>query len=327
MNRSAITLALPLACFLIACTSESPSSPQTEGSSTQGPGVGRSRTASLDNRPAVVRSARLMPSPLVSSGTISLAVEAEDPEGGAVTLRRQWYLNGEAIEGQTAPTLSTELVRRGDRVSAEVTPLDAKGAGIPYRTEEVPVENSPPKVTRIAFEPFPVRVGGSVTAQAEGQDADGDEISFDFRWFHNGEEILDADQNTVSTAEFVRGDELVLEVTPSDGTDTGEMMRSEPVVVDNSPPEIMSTPPREIGGGFYSYTVKASDGDGDELTYSLETGPPGMSIDPKSGLLRWTITPDTAGRHQVRVAVTDGHVSEPTVQEFSVALGDQAAAP
>ncbi len=321
---SAWALAFGLLCG--ACTGES-SSPQ-DGTGKPRPTAGSGASAALtDNRPAVILSARLQPDPLTRREPISVIVEAEDPDGGAVTLAHQWYLNGEPLEGQSNPALSPDLVDRGDQVSVEVTAFDAKGAGIPHRTSEALVVNTPPAITRIVFKPFPVRVGGSVTAEAETDDPDGDEITYEFRWFHNGEEVLTADQNTLSTVGFVRGDEIVLEVTPSDGTDTGEVQRSDPVVVDNSPPEISSTPPREIGGGVYSYAVKAADRDGDELTYSLESGPPGMSIDPKSGLLQWKITADAAGTHQVRVAVSDGHVSEPTVQEFNVAWGGQTAEP
>ncbi len=321
-----------LACVLAvgllggACTGES-SSPQ-EGTGRPRPTAGSGASAGLtDNQPAVILSARLQPDPLTRREPITVIVEAKDPEGGAVRLTHQWYLNGEPLEGQIKSALSPSLVDLGDQVSVEITPYDAKGAGTPYRATDAQVVNTPPKITRIIFKPFPVRVGSKVTAEAETDDPDGDDISYEFRWFHNGEEVLTADRGTLSTAEFVRGDEIVLEVTPSDGTDVGEVQRSDPVVVDNSPPEISSTPPREIRGGLYSYALKATDRDGDELTYSLETGPPGMSIDPKSGVLKWTITPDIAGTHQVRVAVSDGHVTEPTVQEFNVALGDKAAAP
>jgi PKD repeat protein len=42
---------------------------------------------------------------------------------------------------------------------------------------------------------------------------------------------------------------------------------------------------------------------GDRLTYELDTAPAGMSLDPVSGVLRWTAA--TAGSHQVKVRVSD----------------------
>lgn len=316
-------LGLGLLCG--GCTGESGPSQQGAGSRGPVPVAGSGASAGVtENRPAVVRSARLQPDPLTRHEPISVLVEAEDPDGGAVTLRHQWYVNGEPLEGSTGPTLSPKLVERGDQVSVEVTPYDAKGAGPPYRTEPVPVANTPPRVTRLAYKPSPVRVGDRITAMPESEDPDGDNVSYQFRWYHNGEEYLRADYDTLGTGEFVRGDQIVLEVIPSDGIDDGEVRRSDPVTVENSPPEITSLPPQEMVDGLFAYQVTATDRDGDKLSFSLDAAPPGMTIDPDTGALAWRITGDVTGAHEVRIAVRDGHVAEPTVQEFSLALNPKA---
>ncbi len=323
--------ALGLGLLCGACTGESGSSRDgagAEGTGRPRPVAGSGSSAGLtENRPAVVLSAHVQPDPLTRREPISVFVEAQDPDGGAVTLAYQWFRNGELLQGQANPALSPELVERGDLVSAEITPFDAKGAGIPYRTAEALVVNTPPKVTRIAYKPTPVRVGDRVTAMPESEDPDGDNVSYQYRWFHNGEEFLRADYDALDTAAFVRGDEIVLEVTPSDGIDDGEVQRSNPVKVENSPPEITSLPPREIVDGLFSYRVTATDRDGDELTFALEAAPPGMTIDPKTGALVWKITGQVTGTHEVQIAVRDGHVPEPTVQEFKVALSPKAGEP
>lgn len=309
-----------------ACTGES-GSPQGGAGGAQGPVpvAGSGASAGLTgNRPAVVRSARIHPTPLTRREPISVVVEAEDPDGGAVALGYQWYVNGEALEGQTGPTLSPELVERSDEVSVEVTPSDAKGAGTPYRTAEALVANTPPRVTRIVYKPSPVQVGDRVTAMPESEDPDGDNVSYQYRWFHNGEEYLRADYDALETDEFTRGDRIVLEVTPSDGIDVGEVRRSDPVMIENSPPHITSQPPRAMVDGKFSYQVSATDRDGDELRFSLDAAPSGMTIDPRTGALEWTIAGNVTGTHEVRIAVHDGHVTDPTVQEFTLALNPRA---
>lgn len=320
--------ALGIGLLCGACTGESGSPREgagAEGSGRPRPIAGSGASAGLtENRPAVILSAHVQPDPLTRREPISVFVEAQDPEGGGVTLVHQWYLNGEPLVGQGNPALSPDLVERGDRVSVEITPFDAKGAGVPYRTVEALVVNTPPKVTRIAYKPTPVRVGDRVTAMPESEDPDGDNVSYQFRWFHNGDEFLRADYDTLSTEEFARGDEIVLEVTPSDGIDDGEVRRSDPVKVENSPPEITSLPPREIVDGVFAYRVTATDRDGDELSFALEAAPPGMTIDPNTGALVWKMTGEVSGTHQVQIAVRDGHVAEPTVQEFEVALTPKA---
>src|SRR5262249_60637856 len=59
------------------------------------------------------------------------------------------------------------------------------------------------------------------------------------------------------------------------------------------PPVITSHPRTKVDFGKTPefYQVVASDPDGDPLSYSLVTAPPGMTID-STGLLRWLPTPD-----------------------------------
>jgi len=55
----------------------------------------------------------------------------------------------------------------------------------------------------------------------------------------------------------------------------------------------------------YAYDVNATDADGDSLTYTLTTGPIGMTIDPVSGLINWLPGFDVAGSHAISVTVSD----------------------
>ena len=57
--------------------------------------------------------------------------------------------------------------------------------------------------------------------------------------------------------------------------------------------------------GTYTYDVEATDPDDDTLTYSLDTAPNGMTIDPATGLISWPVSPHEAGEHQVVVRVQD----------------------
>jgi hypothetical protein len=88
------------------------------------------------------------------------------------------------------------------------------------------------------------------------------------------------------------------------------------------PPEVTSIPVVSVlPETSYSYDVEAVDPNGTPLTWSLPTGPLGMTIDPLSGLLSWTPTPAIHASHQVRVRVsdTDGDYAE---QAFSLSVTD-----
>ena len=56
-------------------------------------------------------------------------------------------------------------------------------------------------------------------------------------------------------------------------------------------------------GAAYEYQVTATDPQDETLTYAIQAGPSGMTIDPNSGLLRWT--PAQVGQAPVTVAATD----------------------
>ena len=72
------------------------------------------------------------------------------------------------------------------------------------------------------------------------------------------------------------------------------------------PPEIISAPVTSaIANEPYQYKVEAFDGNDDELFYSLEEHPNGMSID-EQGLISWNPASSDNGTHPITVLVTDG---------------------
>jgi RHS repeat-associated protein len=71
----------------------------------------------------------------------------------------------------------------------------------------------------------------------------------------------------------------------------------------NQPPHFTSIPTTSARvGQVWSYPVEALDGNGDAVTLSLLTAPPGMSID--AGRVEWT--PSAAGTHDVVLRASDG---------------------
>ena len=331
MTRATLSITLLVSALLLGCGSESPPpsdvnrpEPPASAASSEAPTAAPAPAPTVrlpGNLPPVVQWAQIMPTPLVLSGPVTVAVEAADPEGAAVSLRRQWIINGTAVKGPTGPSLAPDLLKRGDLVRVEVVPSDSSGDGTPYLSEEVRVVNTPPEVTDFKVEPFPPRVGDRLVAHPEGKDADGDYVTYTFRWRRNNEEVVSGgEEGTLDTAAFKRGDEIVLEVIPHDETGPGQPLTSDPIVMANSPPEITSKPPTRFQRGLYVYAVTATDRDGDPVTYALETAPPGMVINPKSGRLEWKLTAESKGTHQVRVTVSDGQEGEPAFQEFELVL-------
>ncbi len=76
----------------------------------------------------------------------------------------------------------------------------------------------------------------------------------------------------------------------------------------------------------YSYGVTATDANGDVLTYSLDNGPSGMSINGATGQILWTPTAEQAGANQVTVRVADPKALF-TTQSFTVTVSQTSIAP
>ncbi|APZ93419.1 putative Ig domain-containing protein [Fuerstiella marisgermanici] len=75
----------------------------------------------------------------------------------------------------------------------------------------------------------------------------------------------------------------------------------------NESPTITSEPKLQLTrGGFYRYSVRATDPDGDPLTYSLDDAPEGMTID-QYGRIIWQSTTSDAVTESVFVSVSDDH--------------------
>lgn len=278
----------------------------------------------MDNRPPSIHSITLVPSPIVRQGVVNAVAEAEDANHDEVTFRYRWFVNGISVAGESSATFSPERVMRGDRVSVEVTPYDGKIAGSPVRTAEVMVENTRPVIQTVELEPKEPKAGERIKATLEGNDVDGDEVRYSYKWWRNTQIVLDGDQNSLDTAGFSRDDTVTVVVTPHDREGRGKEVRAQPVTIFNSPPKLTSPVPSAVSQEKLDHTVTASDAENDPLTYSLESAPPGMTIDERTGRLQWTIPPASSGRYRVKVVVRDDHQGW-VFQEFEVESKGAAA--
>jgi hypothetical protein len=100
-------------------------------------------------------------------------------------------------------------------------------------------------------------------------------------------------------------------VRVTDGTNPVARSFSITVTAVNDAPVVTSTAvtssPEDTA---YSYTVTASDVDGDTLSYSLTTKPTGMVIGASSGVISWTPSLNFNGTVNVTVQVSDGTAAD-----------------
>jgi len=193
-------------------------------------------------------------------------------------------------------------------------------AGEPARAPGTAVRNSQPEIRGIRFVGGDGRPGNTLGVETEGNDADGDPVEFEIVWQKNGQP---AGTGNRLTAPVKRGDNVKVTVTPFDGMERGKSATLSREIL-NTPPTIEGQEQFQVGDNAVTFHVRASDADGDPLTYSLKDAPAGMSIDRKTGMVRWVTSPGTIGKVPFTVIVSDGSGGESTAR-FTVTIAQEPA--
>lgn len=129
-------------------------------------------TARVGNTAPVISQVQVAPSVEPKRGEPLVATAlGSDSDGDEVEYRYQWFVNGNAVRGASAPRFVSSEPKRGDRVRVRVIASDGDDASPPVDSEEVAIVNSPPKFAKFdGFEPS----GGMFRHQFQATDPDGD---------------------------------------------------------------------------------------------------------------------------------------------------------
>ncbi|MDW7693240.1 putative Ig domain-containing protein [Flammeovirgaceae bacterium SG7u.111] len=142
-------------------------------------------------------------------------------------------------------------------------------------------------------------------------------------------DVTATDTTLVGTPPAVGDYDVVLEVT--DGYATTKQTFTLSVVTDNKKPVFSSTPvTNATQGDDYEYTVAATDADGDDLTFSIESVLPGwLSFDPATKKL--TGTPGSGDVKDVSVTIKaddgEGESNSEAFQVFTIVVANINDAP
>jgi hypothetical protein len=204
------------------------------------------------------------------------------------------------------------------RSCSSVTPAPFSPAvGQPGFTS--PATIAPGSITAIDLEPVPAIPGTMLHAVVTTTTGVvGGAVTLTYQWLRNNQPLDNVSGNELDTTGFAKHDTIAVEVTPFIGREKGLMVRSSSLVLQNRPPTIIPTALGTYRDGHYLHEVKAEDQDQDDLTFSLATGPPEMTIDPKTGRIDWPVPPAAKGVYAFNVVVTDGEAT--AVQTFRITL-------
>ncbi|MHB8482949.1 MAG: putative Ig domain-containing protein [Nitrospiria bacterium] len=253
----------------------------------------------------------LTPFPPLSESDMTAVLSGGENPSQKITY--EWERNGVIIPYESSATLSKNQFKRGDTLKVSIL---LNGGNDKWTSDQVVVQNSPPKMTKAGIEPAKPTKRDILKVIVESTDADGDPVTYIYRWFKEDGTVMGSDA-TLPAGLFAKGEKVNVEVIPSDGQAKGQAMTANTVIV-NAVPEITSSPP-PLSGKEYLYQVKAEDPDKDPVTFSLLKAPPGMLINPETGLLKWALSDKDVGTFPIKIKVSDPNGAE-IIQTFDLSI-------
>lgn len=255
------------------------------------------------NRPPIIHDLALHPATLESGGRVRAVVSASDPDGSLPDITFSWSVRGRRID-TSADSIQLPALHKGDRVRVTAVAGDGVEESEPVSVEAT-VPNKAPRLVELELGSREGEQGEEWFVDPWVEDPDQDHVTLEYTWLVDDRE-LPVHGPVFSPAKLKRGDRLRVRVVASDGALESAPAETGTVVIANSAPEIVSTPPKLDASGVFTYQIAAIDADGDKaLRYELVKGPQGMQVDELSGVLSWEPTPDQAGNHRVEIAVED----------------------
>lgn len=163
-----------------------------------------------------------------------------------------------------------------------------------------------PSVTKAKLQVESVDNADHLKVVAEGNTVGNTPVSFRYAWTKNGQPV-EGGGNSISG--FKRGDKIDVKITPYIGELLGQP-RTLSTEIKNSTPKVTEDKQVVFEGNIMKYQVKATDPDGDKLTYALEGAPQGMTIGSSTGLVQWPVKDDFSGVVSFKVKISDGNGGE-----------------
>ena len=244
---------------------------------------------------------------------MSLAIQANDADGDTLNYAASGLPAGLSINssGVISGTPST-----AGNYTVTVTVDDGEDSVSTSFSWTIMAPAPPPNTAPTLSSPGPqvTEVWQDVALTITASDANGDPLNYSASGLPTGLSI-NSSTGVVSGAPSATGNHTVT-VTVDDGRDSVSASFSWIVSVSNTPPTL-GTPLAQSNdiGDSISFTMQASDADGDSLSFTASGLPAGLTIN-SSGVITGTLT--AAGNHSVTVIVDDGEDSASVTFSWSV---------
>jgi hypothetical protein len=168
-----------------------------------------------------------------------------------------------------------------------IVPTDGETEGIAQEVT-VTVGNTAPVGESVTLTPELVQEATIVTATPVGSDVDDDTLTWEYTWYVAGGEVKRGADVTLTGVDFDKGDTIVVEATPSDGSQVGAPVTSDAITVAGTVPTVerASISPLEANelSELSCVGEGAADVDGDDVSFEVAWTVNGLVVDEVSTL-------------------------------------------
>jgi RHS repeat-associated protein len=274
----------------------------------------------INTPPAIVSQP---PTKAATGQTYSYAVAAKDLENDPLTFSLVNHPAGMAIDSNGVIQWTPNTSQLGQH-SVEVAVTDKQGA-IATQTFTVTAGtdaiNLPPTITSTPA--FTASPGRPYSYQVTATDADGTIAQYQLLQSPGGMTI-NSNTGVITWNNPTAGNHQVV-VGALDNSGTGAAQGFTLIARENAAAVIPQIPPQSASPGqSYRYNLRATDANGDLLTFTLVQSPPGMTVD-EFGRISWQPTAANIGNNPVEVRVTDAFGESVTVSYNLSVVADTVA--
>jgi YD repeat-containing protein len=278
------------------------------------------------DRPPVVLS--VPPTNAFLAQSYVYQVRADDPDGDLLSYTLVSAPDGMTMEPQSGLIQWTPTAAQiGERdVTLQIS--DGRGGTTTQSYTVVVLDrvpNHPPVIT--SFPLFTATVAVPYSYQVTAADPDGDPLTFQLPAAASGMTIDGMSGLVEWTPASAQEGVHTVTVAAVDPQGAAATQTFSLRAGSNSPPTINSTPVTSVlAGAAYRYDVRATDVDGDPLTFVLQTGAAGMQVHSQLGRITWSPGVADIGTYPIEVTVTDGR-SPTVVQTYQLTVTADTEAP
>jgi PKD repeat protein len=243
---------------------------------------------------------------------LTFPISAADADGNPITYSATGLPSGASLTGQTfswTPTYS-------QAGSYNVTFVASDGQAQDSETITLTVVNSdrPPVLAEVGSQT--VNAGSPLSFALAATDPDGDSLTYSAGSLPSGATLTG--QTFAWTPTSTQAGSYTITFTVSDGTLTSSRTAAIVVAASNVPPVLATIGNKSVNENqLLTFTISATDPDGDSLTYSASPLPSGATLTGQT--FAWTPASTQTGLYTITFTVSDGTLTDSRTATLTVA--------